>query len=151
MEYQRSRHKIAFLAALILSILLVSCNEAKTTPARTINASVLVELNQHEPRWFRDVKISTGTNGYQLLEIVTNQQIKSKWYPQYNAHFVTSVFGIENENSVYWAIYVWDEQFSTWRLSTSSADALVVEDGQIIAWARIDPQSEKYKHPSSTP
>ena len=151
MKHQRSRYKTAFLAILILSILLVSCNEAKTTPVRTIEASVLIELNQHEHRWFRDVKISTETNGYQLLEIVTNQQIKSKWYPQYNAHFVTSVFGIENENSVYWAIYVWDEQFSTWRLSTSSADALVVEDGQSIAWARIDPQSEKYKHPSSTP
>ncbi len=139
------------IGVLLFSTLLFGCDQPEIQKTKVIRANVLIEFSQNEPQWFRDVEVAEGTNGYELLEKVTQGDLKSDWYPKFNAHFVNSILGVANDSSRFWMIFIWNDQILKWEPLTVGADTFVVKNNNTLSWVRIDPDSASYKAPAHVP
>ena len=142
---------LGFLTVLALTSLLVACGENEvTTPAETIEVSLLVQVEEGDTRWFRDVPVPKGTDAYELTELVAGADLKATYYPQYRSHFVDSIFGVANEAPKYWLTWVWSEAESKWEPLPVGADLYLLKEGHILAWYFAEPSMEG-NPPSVTP
>ncbi|MDE2766347.1 MAG: hypothetical protein OXI25_07970 [Chloroflexota bacterium] len=142
----------AFLAPLLLlavGLALAACSSGDE-PAQSISASLLVE-QRGEARWFRDVEIPKGTDGYEFLELATDGQVESEWYPQYRSHFVNAILGTPGESPYFWLTFVWNENLAAWEPLPIGADLFSVKEGHVLAWALLDTSAETPQTPVTLP
>ena len=139
------------LPLLIFSFVCFGCNEPKMEPSKNITATVLIEVNSEEAKWFQRLEVPKGTNGYELLDMATSGNLKSDWFPEFRSHFVTSILGFPNETSKYWTVFLWNDSASLWEPLTSGADLFKVQDQNIMGWVRIDSNSKISKKPIHLP
>ncbi len=136
----RASWSLGFLIPLAFMLLIAGCTEAEvTSPTETVRVSLLVQVEDKDPRWFRDVEVSKGTDAYELTEQVTEGDIKATYYPGYRSHFVEAILGTENENPRFWLAWVWSEPQNKWEPLPVGADLYSLKDGHVLAWYYAEP------------
>ena len=121
------------------------------TDAPPITVSVLVEPAADEARWFRDVEVPKGTDGYELLEVVTEGDLAAEWYPEFRSHFVSAVFGTAPQGDGFWGVFVWNETNGSWEPLPVGADLYSLKDGHVMGWAIVEFDPDSPQLPVSTP
>ena len=111
---------------------------------------MLVE-ERGEARWFRDVGIPKGTDGYEFLELATDGEVDSDWYPAYRSHFVNAILGTPSESPYSWLTFVWNETSAAWEPLPVGADLFSVKEGHVLAWALLDTSAEGLQTPANRP
>ena len=139
------------VALLLTAAALTACSSAEDDGPARISASILIEPSPGDARWFRDVKVDKGTDGYELLEAATEGELEADWFPQFRSHFVTSLLGTPSEGSRFWLTFVWDESSGAWQPLPVGADLFSVKDGHVLGWALLDTASGDTQLPSSAP
>ena len=144
---------ILFLFALTALLGLSACADKEAPPeAQTIRVSMLIQAADDDIRWFRDVEVPDGADGYELTEKVTEGNIEATYYASLRSHFVKSLLGIENQDPNYWIIWVWSETEEKWEPLPVGADLYSLKDGHVLAWAyTTDAFSDSKSPPSATP
>ncbi len=152
------RSIIPWLLGVAMVWLLVGCAQAPSptplvtsTPLPTIKASLMVQINENDLRWFRNVEAPKGLDAYEFTELVTKGDLKATWYPVYRSHFVQGIFGVENQGPRYWTIYVWNEGQEGWEPLPVGADLYAVKDGHVLAWVLTDTSQSPSPLPLATP
>ena len=141
----------AALLLIVAALVLGACSSAEAVAPERISASILVEPSPGDARWFRDVEVDAGTDGYELLDAATDGQLEADWFPQYRSHFVTSLLGTPSDGSRFWLTFVWDEPSEAWQPLPIGADLFSVKDGHVLGWALLDTSSGAAQLPSSLP
>ncbi|MBM3940015.1 MAG: hypothetical protein FJ318_03800 [SAR202 cluster bacterium] len=134
----------------LLALVLAACASLPATPP-VITASVLVEPAPGDARWFDDVQVPAGTDGYQLLVAATGGQVKADWFPQFRSHFVKRILGIEPPGTRFWGAFIWNETTMAWEPLPVGADLFSVKQGHIMAWAVVEYSPDRVALPASTP
>ena len=139
------------LLLLSLNIFAVACDSNQDLNAPPITASVLVEPLEGSEKWFMDVSVPKGTDGYELLEAAVDGQLESEWYAEFRSHFVGSILDNEPIDSQFWGVFVWDEANLAWNPLPVGADLFSVKEGHIMGWALVEYDPESPQVPISTP
>ena len=129
----------------------VACGATTAVVAPPITASVLVEPSPDDSRWFRDVSIPEGTDGYELLEAAVDGEVTSEWFAEFRSHYVSAVQGVEPTGSQFWGAFVWNESNSAWEPLPVGADLFSVKDGHVMGWALVEYDPDKPQIPTSRP
>jgi len=108
------------------------------TPTETISVSMLIQVEDGDTRWFRDVSVPKGTDAWELTEQVTEGDIKANYFPMYRSHFVDAIFGVEGASPKFWLIYIWSEPESKWESLPVGADLFSLKEGHTLAWYYTD-------------
>ena len=119
--------------------------------APPVTASVLVEPSADAARWFRDVEVPAGTDGYELLEAVTEGDLEAEWFPEFRSHFVTGILAAAAEGSAFWGVFVWNETNGSWEPLPVGADLFSVKDGHVMGWALVEFDPDDPQLPVGTP
>ena len=144
--------RAVLVAALALAAAALAAACAADEPsAPPITASVLVEPSADGARWFRDVEVPKGTDGYELLEAVTEGDLQAEWFPEFRSHFVSGILGVAPEGSAFWGVFVWNETNGGWEPLPVGADLFSVKDGHVMGWALVEFDPETPQLPVSTP
>ena len=146
----RTRWLLAALGLLAASVA-PACGASDIAEAVTVRASVLVEPAAADARWFRDVEMPKGTDGYELLEAATEGALDATWYPEFRAHFVNEILGVAPEGSQFWGVFLWNESMGAWEPLPFGADLLSVKDGHVMGWALIEFDPDNPQLPVSVP
>ena len=142
---------LRFLAVLSLPLVLSGCAQSEdTSEPETISVSILIHVGDEDSRWFRDVKISKGTDAYELTEKVTEGNMKATYYAEYRTHFVDAIFGVASKDPSYWLSWVWSESQNQWEPLPVGADLYSLKEGHILAWFYAD-TSQTDNMPPVTP
>lgn len=96
-------------------------------------ANIMVDFGNGTRIWYNNTQVQPGWNLYVLTIVITKGNMHSIWYPQYNAHFVTGLFGLENSGNNAWFIWTWNST-SRWQIAQYGADQLPVLNGSVYAW-----------------
>ena len=119
------------LALVALGVQLLSgCTQGSTpalspTPVPTFQVSLLIQLSTDEARWFKDMEVPKGTNGYKLTELATEGDLETKWYAEYRTHFVEAILGVKSQDPNYWLIYQWNDSQAKWEPLPVGADLVL--------------------------
>ena len=140
----------ALLAVVVLAAA-AACATVEPGGPATITASVLVEPSAEGARWFRDVEIPKGTDGYELLEAVTDGDVEAEWYPEFRSHFVSGILGVAPEGAQFWGVFVWNETNDGWEPLPVGADLYSVKEGHVMGWALVEYDPDAPQLPSSAP
>jgi hypothetical protein len=139
------------ILALLFAVIAVACDSGVDHSAPPITASVLVEVSDGDARWFRDVEVPKGTDGYEFLEAAVEGDLVADWYPEFRAHFVSEIDGVAAEGSAFWGFFLWSESTSAWEPATIGADLLSVKQNHIMAWALVEYDPDTPQIPTSQP
>ncbi len=138
------------LLAIVLLAAAAACARVELD-APPITVSVLVEPSSGGARWFRDVEVPKGTDGYELLESVTDGELEAEWFPEFRSHFVSGILGVAPEGAQFWGVFVWNETNAGWEPLPVGADLYSVKDGHVMGWALIEFDPDMPQLPVSTP
>ena len=92
------------LLVLALSVTLAACTTGQATPVptttpqpvETVRVNLLIAVEDSEDRWYRNFEVPKGTNAYQLTEMVPRGNMEAIYYPEFRAHFVEFIAGVES-------------------------------------------------------
>ena len=139
------------LLALLLAVVAAACDSDADSSAPPITASVLVEVSGTDARWFRDVEVSKGTDGYEFLEAAVDGELVAEWHPEFRSHFVTGIDGVAADGIAFWGFFLWNESTLGWEPSTIGADLLSVKQDHVMGWALVEFDPDNPQLPMSTP
>ncbi len=148
------RWRLLLVAVLVVAALplVAACgSDQPTDAAETITASLLIEPDAADPRWYRDIEVAKGTDGYELLEVATDGQLVSEWFPEFRSHFVKEVLGIPPEGSAFWGVFVWNESSEAWEPLPVGADLFSVKQGHVMGWALVEFDPDALQVPVNRP
>lgn len=134
---------LALTLALTLGLTMAFTACARTPSVATptapafITAQVLIEPDPGSPRWFHNLRVPKGTDGYELLVEATGGSVEADWFPQFRSHFVKRVLGVAPRSDQFWSVFVWDEPTGAWQPLAVGADLFAVKDGHVMAWALV--------------
>ena len=110
--------------------------------------SILINYGNGTREWLNNTRIPIGSNTYNatlsvLGECTSNTGLCAKYFPQYMAHFINAINGVglvkdEQHKNWAWILCLWDAGAKDWKISDVGADALVLQNGQILAWVYED-------------
>jgi hypothetical protein len=138
------------LGLVFLLLLIAACGNSEES-GDSVTARLLIEADASLARWFDDVTLPTGGNGYELLEAAVDGDLEAIFSEEFSAHFVTGILGEAPSDDAFWGLFVWNAGVERWELSVSAADLLTVDDGHIIAWAIIKFDPDNPQLPTSQP
>ena len=136
---------------LLAAFVAPACGASDTAEVVTVRASVLVEPAAADARWFRDVEVPKGTDGYELLEAATEGALDADWFPEFRAHFVKEILGVAPEGAQFWGVFLWNESTSAWEPLPFGADLLSVKEGHVMGWALVEFDPDDPQLPVSVP
>ena len=145
------RHAALLALALLLAAVAVACDRGADASGTPVNASLLVEASPDDPRWFRDIEVPEGTDGYELLEIAVDGELESEFYAEFRSHFVESILGVAAEQPQFWAVFVWNEGNAGWEPLPVGADLFSVKEDHVMAWALVEYDPDTPQLPVATP
>ena len=102
-----------------------------TKPA-TYVVDMKVEPGGGQVRWYNDSAVEPGWNGYVVSLVLLSGRVQAVWYPQYEAHFVTGIDGVNGTSTTSW--FVWVYGAGGWQLAQTGIDGVRVHNGTVIAW-----------------
>ena len=145
---------IGLLAVLLLSAVFAGCAgsdvASQAEAVETIKANMLIQVEDTDSRWFRNVEVPKGSDAYQLTEAATGGDVNATFYPDLHAHFIEGILGTESAPPKYWLIWLWNDFDGKWEVLPVGADFYSVKDGQTFAWYYVD-TTEEGKPPPATP
>jgi len=147
----RALPRILAVVALAATALLAAACGSDAPAVGNITASLLVEDGAGGARWFRDLKVPDGTDGYELLEAAVEGELEATWSAEFQSHFVTGILGDSPEGSAFWGVFVWNDDRSAWEPLTVGADLFSVEQGRVMGWALIEYDPDNPQLPVSVP
>ena len=124
--------------ALVLAVLLIAACGSSAETGGAVTASVLVEADKADPRWFVDLSLPDGGNGYELLEAAVQGDLEAQYFEEFGSHLVSSILGVEQTGGAFWIVFVWNEESAGWEPLTTGADGFTVQDGQVMGWALVE-------------
>lgn len=113
------------------------------------STNVLFDFGNGTKVWYNNTVVQPGWNLYLVTLLISKGNLKSTWYPQYNAHFVTGIFGIENTDNSAWFLWTWNST-SKWQMAQVGADQLIVYNDSVFAWTFCSYNPVTYS-PNCTP
>ena len=148
----------SLLLVLAMSVTLAACTTDQATPVptttpqpvETVQVNLLIAVEDSEDRWHRNFEVPQGTDAYQLTEMVTGGNMEATYYPEFRAHFVESIAGVESQGSNYWIIWLWSDFNDKWEVLPVGADFFSLKDGHTLAWYYGD-TSNGENPPRATP
>ena len=141
---------LAVVALTALAMLAAACG-SDAPAVGNITASLLVEDGAGSARWFRDLKVPEGTDGYELLEAAVEGELEATWSAEFQSHFVTRILGDSPEGSAFWGVFVRNDGRSAWEPLPVGADHFNVEEGRVMGWALIEYDPDNPQLPVSVP
>ena len=147
---QHASALIPVLVLLLLALTTACTQSGDASQLEAINVTMLVQAGEGDARWFRDTSVPKGNNAWELTELVTEGDFKANYYPQYRAHFVDTIFGVENNNPSFWLIFIWNESEAKWESLPVGADLFSLKEGHTLAWYYGD-TSQGDSVPPATP
>ena len=131
-----------------LSLCALSCSDY--TPSKEVDptplahtVTILIDASTNVQIWHRDVSIPRGFDAFQLTELVTEGQLTATWYPSMKTHYIESMLGLDNSETNYWMVFLWDESGNTWQPLPVGADWFSLKNGHILAWSYIRAEEER--------
>ena len=110
----------------------------------TYAVSMLIDAPPEIQIWHSNVSIPRGFDAFQLTELVTDGHLTATWYPSMKTHYIESILGLDNSDTAYWMIFLWNESQGDWEPLPVGADWFSLKDGHILAWSYVhsgvDPQ-----------
>jgi hypothetical protein len=147
----RSLQASGFVFLLLFLLVVYGCGgDDSNFQNGTIKVTMLIEMDEKDARWFRDIEVPKGMNGYELTEKVTDGHLQSTYYPSLRAHFVQGLLGKGNGDNKYWAIYIWSESENKWEPIPVGVDLYSLKDGHVLGWYQV-PADRSDRAPSATP
>jgi hypothetical protein len=107
-------------------------------PVETVRVNLLISVEDSEDRWYRNFEAPKGTDAHQLTEMVTRGNMEATYYPEFRAHFVESIAGVENQGSNYWIIWLWSDYNDKWEVLPVGSDFFSLMDGHTLGWYYAD-------------
>lgn len=102
--------------------------------ATSVNtANILIDFGNGTSRWYNNTQVQPGWNLYITTVVLVNGDVDAQWYPQFGAHFVEGIGGVENTKTEFWFLWTYDKT-SSWQLAPVGADQLLVFNGSVYAW-----------------
>ncbi|MEM0075242.1 MAG: hypothetical protein QXG05_03975 [Nitrososphaerota archaeon] len=92
---------------------------------------IKIEFSNGTYQWY-NITVQPGWNLYIATLVATNGSLQATWYPEYGEHFVTGILGVQNTNSEYW--FLWVYQNASWQIAQVGADDLPANNGTVYAW-----------------
>lgn len=114
--------------------MIAACGNSEAS-GDSVTATLLIEADASLARWFDDVTLPAGGNGFELLVAAVDGELEATFSEEFGAHFVTGILGEIPSGNAFWGLFVWNADVKGWEPSTVGADLLTVDDGHIIAWA----------------
>ena len=145
------RRPLASALGLVLIVLLIAACGSSDASGDPITARLLIEVDSSDARWFNDVTLPDGGNGYELLEAAVEGDLEATFSSEFGSHFVTSILGTKPQGNAFWGLFVWNPDVDGWEPSTVGADLITVDDGHIIGWAVIEFDPDNPQLPTSQP
>lgn len=108
--------------------------ETRVSAQSTISVNFSLNYgNGTAPTWFNGTLLPAGSTA--LNATIAKAQVDYSVHPQFGA-FVNGINGVYNNPStqLFWALWVFDREALTWRLSDVGASALILRDGDIFQW-----------------
>ncbi|MDA1036367.1 MAG: hypothetical protein O3B65_05740 [Chloroflexi bacterium] len=146
------RRPLASALGLVLIVLLIAaCGNAGGSLGESVTGRVLVEADASDARWFDDVSLPEGGNGYELLEAAVEGDLEATFSSEFGSHFVSSILGTKPEGNAFWGLFVWNADVAGWEPSMVGADQITIEDGYVMGWAIIEFDPDNPQLPTSLP
>lgn len=105
----------------------------KPASVTVLKNNVLIDFGNGTRAWHNNTAVQPGWNLYIETLVLADGNVVAKWYPQYQAHFVTGIGGVSNSRSAFWFIWTYNKTAS-WQEAQAGADQLVAYDGSVYAW-----------------
>ncbi len=97
------------------------------------SASVLFDFGNGTRVWFNNTRVPLGWNLYNLTVNLMQGRVTAIYYPQYRAHFVTGIDGVNNTQNKFWFVWLHDNS-SSWYTSPVGADDVTIHNESLYAW-----------------
>ena len=140
-----SSHRLFYLALGLIVLGMVSAQlgayyylHRLYSPAASQGGTVntLINYGNSTIKWYNQTSISGSENFYDLTVSLVGGNIEAQFYgPPLNEHFVTAINGVKNHSPYFWTIWILCQRQNAWEVSPVGADAILVGNGQTLAWA----------------
>jgi hypothetical protein len=97
------------------------------------SADVLFMFGNGTRVWHNDTQLQPGWNAYTETVVLTHGDLQAQWYPQYQEHLVTGLYGIPGSETMSWFLWTYNRTAS-WQPASVGADEVRVYNGSILAW-----------------
>jgi hypothetical protein len=106
--------------------------ELKPASSSLFTADVLFDFGNGTRTWFNDTQVQPGWNAYTETVVLTHGDVQAQWYPEYQEHLVSGIYGLQNTQSKSW--FLWTFNATSWQLASLGADDVQVANGSVLAW-----------------
>lgn len=105
-------------------------------PAATslLSDSLVFEYGNGTKTWYNDTDIDAGWNLYIETVILMKGQVSAQWYPQYGEHLISGIGGVNETQTSFWFLWVYDRASSSWQQASTGADEVRASSGAVYAW-----------------
>ena len=108
------------------------------TTTTTLAATMLIQANNDDIQWFRNIEMPIGSTAWELTRAVAQDKLEATYYGAFGSHFVNSLFGMENKEPYFWLFFQWNKISKTWEPVMVGADNLTLLDEMVLAWCYTD-------------
>ena len=130
--FERSNSATASNASILCNYL-TSGNPARVN---MIGVNVLISYGNGTVKWYNETIVPSNWNAYILTLYLTKCEVQSVFYgPPLSEHFVTSINGVSNHDSVSWSIWILCQGQNAWAYSQVGVDLIPLTNGLTLAWA----------------
>jgi len=105
----------------------------KPVSSSVYTPNILIDFGNGTRHWYNSTRVQPGWNLYIATVLITNGNLQSTWYPQYQEHFVSGISGVTNSKTMFWFLWTYNKTAS-WQVAQVGADELPVYNGSTFAW-----------------
>ena len=110
-----------------------SGNHAGNT--NTITVNTLLNFGNSTSKWFNESIVPLGWNFYNLTMYIAKGNVDSTYYgTPLNEHYINAVDGVRQDGSSFWHLWQFCNTDQAWAYSNIGADAIILSNGQTVAW-----------------
>jgi hypothetical protein len=127
-----------------LTVTLQEISNNLTTTAQKLQEvsftpKILIKYNNGTKEWHNQTFIPIGWSLFNATQKITNGNIE---YQQYSfGKFITSINGVKGDLTIFWALYIWNVNSTSWTSSLVGAEAYRLKSEDIVAWYLSDGSS----------
>ena len=97
--------------------------------------NILVEYGDSKT-WFNETIIPVGCSLLNATSRATGGEVSGEMFSF--GFFVKSIKGVNATDSIFWLWFIWDSAEARWIQGSSSSDAYLMRQGDVVAWLLAD-------------